>query len=216
MNIFNKEDYDRAIELEAKKPSTKEEILYFEENDLANIPNGFSFTAINEINAQPYFERRSLLEYNKYQRHPIPYCLVRFQDKYFLILRENGSGESRLIGKKGCLGGHVDKVDTIINNGKIDLSATLQRAMFRELNEEAGITESMVSNIELLGTIKIVEENVVENDHLGLIYLIDLNTEDIITQEDGVISGVWRSLNEIKKDNKLENWAKIAFDNIRE
>src|SRR5690625_5266829 len=92
--------------MEKIKPSTKEKIIYFLEEDLEQIPEG-----IHELSKVPfidyYVDRRSALEYHPGQRHPIPYVVVKHRKHYFLILRGSGAGEMRLIGRKGCLGGHV-------------------------------------------------------------------------------------------------------------
>lgn len=214
MLLTSKENYEKAIKMESAKPSTKEVIMYFDEEELSNIPSGFSNSTLKDIYAQPLFERRSLLEYVDSQRQPIPYCIIKHQNEFFLILREKGSGEARLVGQKGFLGGHVDRADTILINNKIDLNETFKVGMLRELNEEAGIDESMIADMSVIGMINIREKGSVENDHLGIVYFIELNTKEINTQEEGILSGLWYSLEEVKKEEKLENWARIVFDNL--
>lgn len=210
--LFDKENIEKAKKLEKLKPNTIENIIYFNENELDNIKPGFSKVELNEIKAKVLYEKRSLLEYLPMQRHPIPYCIIRCNDKYFLSLRENGSGEVRLIGKKGLLGGHIDKKDIIYNKGNIDLQETIKTGMLRELKEEAGIEIDMIKHLRLLGLIKIEELGSVENDHLGIIYIIDLNTNKIKTMEEGVLSGEWFTSEEILNNfNTLESWSKIAF-----
>ena len=77
--------------LESKKPSTKETIIYYREDDLTEIPSGFSKSKLDLIKHVPiYSSKRSLLEYLPMQRHPIPYCVIRNKDKYFLAFREGG------------------------------------------------------------------------------------------------------------------------------
>lgn len=214
MLLTSKENFEKAIKMEAVKPSTKEVIMYFDENELSNIPNGFSKSILKDIKAQPLFEKRSLLECVESQRQPIPYCIVKHQKEFFLILRESGSGEARLVGQKGFLGGHVDRDDTILTNGLIDLDETFKVGMLRELNEEAGIDESMIADMDVIGMINIKNEGAVENDHLGIVYFIELNTKEIDTKEEGILSGLWYSLEEVKKQENLENWARIVFDNL--
>lgn len=213
--IFSKENVEKANFLENKKPSTKTPILYFLENELKNIKEGFSKGSLEDIKANPLFEKRSLLEYLPSQRHPIPYCVVKSGDKYFLIFRENGSGETRLIGKKGLLGGHIDEEDKVEGINGIDLVATIENGLYRELEEEANLTKDMVKSISLLGFIKIEEDGCVENDHLGLVYLIEVPNTDLKAVEEGVLSGDWFTKEEIiSMKSSLERWSELVFENI--
>ena len=230
-DMYSKENIEKSIFLESKKKSTKTPILYFLESELENIKTGFSKGTLEDLKATPLFEKRSLLEYLPSQRHPIPYCVVRCkkEEKYFLIFRENGSGETRLIGKKGLLGGHIDEADKVfltsntpdkVNgngfvNTKVDVIKTIENGLYRELEEEANLTKDIIEDISLIGFIKITEDGCVENDHLGLIYLIDVPNTNLTAVEEGVLSGDWFTKEEIlDMKPSLERWTKLAFDNI--
>lgn len=215
--MFSKENIEKSMFLESKKKSTKTPILYFLENELDNIDTGFSKGSLEDLNANPLFEKRSLLEYLPSQRHPIPYCVVRCkkEKKYFLIFREGGSGETRLIGKKGLLGGHIDEEDKALINGKLDLIKTIENGMYRELEEEANLTKDIIEDISLIGFIKINEDGCVENDHLGLVYLIEVPNTNLTAVEEGVLSGDWFTKEEIlDMKPSLERWADLVFENI--
>ncbi|MFA7169543.1 MAG: hypothetical protein WC178_01685, partial [Candidatus Paceibacterota bacterium] len=154
-------------------------------------------------------EKRSFLEYHPTRRHPIPYILVRFEDKYFFTLRERGGSELRLIGKKGLIGGHVDDCDLVENN----LEKTCYNALFREAGEEAGVNEKIIKNISLKGLIR--SDLGVDFDHLGLVYEIELTTDDIKSEEDGILTGLWISREELPEHyESFENWSKIVYDNL--
>lgn len=205
---WEKLNIEKAEYLENIKPSTRERIIYFEEKDLGNIAG--VFTEDTEILDLPFFvQRRSLLEYHPTRRHPIPYVLIRFEDKYFFILRESGGGELRLIGKKGLIGGHIDEDDVVLD----DLAATFQSALLREAKEEAGIGDEMVQSVALLGLIK--SDLGVDVDHLGLVYEIEVNTDKIKSEEEGVLTGVWIAKEELSSHyESFENWSKIVYDNL--
>lgn len=198
----------KATMLEEIKPGTKEKILFYYEKDLVDVPQGFSRTLkLPELPGN--YTQRAWLEYNNgLTRHPIPYCIVRHKNKYFFILRESGSGEIRLIGKKGLLGGHIAFED----EGNTQ-NETIINAMFRELHEEAGITDEMIDNINIKGFIKSNEG--VDQDHLGLIYEIIITTDNIKAEEDGVLSGIWINKEDLHKHyESFENWSKIVYDNL--
>lgn len=199
---------EKADYLEGIKPGTRERIIYFEESDLGGIEK--VFTRDTDILGLPFgVERRSLLEYHPTRRHPIPYVIIRYEDKYFFILRESGGGELRLIGKKGLIGGHIDEDDIVEG----DLGKTFHNSLLREAEEEAGVTEEIVKSIELKGLIK--SDLGVDIDHLGLVYEIELVTDLIKSEEEGVLTGIWIKKDELKDHyESFENWAKIVYDNL--
>lgn len=220
--LFSKQNIEKSEQLEKQKTHLKENILFFLEKDLTNIKTQFENISYKNIEAKAHFEKRSLLEYFEHQRHPIGYCVVKFttpynEDKYLLIFRESGSGETRLIGKKGLLGGHIGFEDVVIENNLFNLEKTILKGTLRELEEEAAIISDLIISKELIGFIKEEEKNTVEYDHLGCIYLIKVNTPNIYTLEDGLISGDWFTKEEIIKEfDTLENWSKMIFSYLLE
>jgi len=199
----------KAELLEQLKPSTKERIVYFLAEDLQSLPDGFVPASDVPTNLDMRVSKRSLLEYNPLQRHPIPYAIVKHKKRYFFILRESGSGELRLIGKKGLLGGHVGEEDL----DTLSLSKTCLNGLFRELGEEAGITHNIVEKIDFKGYIKGTEG--VDTDHLGMVYQIELMTDDIESQEEGILKGIWLHEDEIEGQLPyLESWAHMLAINV--
>lgn len=209
-----------AIEI---KPSTRENILFFNDYDMTMFDTGFTEVTDNNVldivnyldNITPKFDRRSKLEYSDgHTRHPIPYIIVKREDRdeYFFIFREKGSGEQLLHGKKGMVGGHIGEEDDIICKSPHCTSDIILNGMIRETKEEIGIEPVTIS---LKGIIK-SNDNEVDKSHLGLIYQIEVpNNIQIKTQEDGVLSGKWYTLDEIKTNyEQFENWSKIAIDKI--
>jgi Predicted phosphoesterase (MutT family) len=198
--LWNQLNVIKSKVLEDIKSSTKETILYYNEEDLNDIPEGFYHT--NKLpEAELHLDNRSLLEYaNNTKRHPIPYIVIKHGDKFFFILRESGSGEIRLLGKKGMVGGHVG-------------SEGLELGMYRELEEETGITKDMITNLELKGLIK--SNDGVDADHLGLIYEVEVSTDKIDAIEEGVLSGIWINKSELAKHyESFESWSRITYDNL--
>lgn len=198
----------KADLLEARKPSTKEMIVYFPIQEVMSLPKGFY--KINKIpHIQALVERRSLLEYNSTQRHPIPYVVVHYKNQYFFVIRELGSGEERLIGKIGMLGGHI----TANEMDELSLQQTIINGLKREIHEEAGIMDSMVEDVRLLGVIH--SDEGVDADHLGFVYQIELNTNQIKSEEEGVLTGLWIYEDDLPSYvNRMESWSKIVYDHV--
>lgn len=197
----------KAEILEKKKPGTKEVIIYFDETAMADIPEGFS--NIDHLPNIPFkTERRSLLEYNPEQRHPIPYAIIRHGKRYFFILRGKGAGESRLAGLKGLLGGHVDESDA----NPLSLNKSILKGLKRELNEEAGITDELIQNVQVKGLIKSNEG--VDADHLGVVYEITLSTDEIDSTEEE-LTGIWIHEKKLHEHyDSFESWSKIVYDQL--
>lgn len=203
----------KADFLESIKPSTRERILFFEEKDLPPTPSSGWMAAesmdLEKISAA--WGARSELEYHPLRRHPIPYVVVRCGAKFFFILRESGGGELRLIGKKGLIGGHVAEADAAAEG----LLPTVERALLREAEEEAGIAPSLIKHLELKGFIKADEG--VDGDHLGVVYVMEIITENILGSEPDKLTGVWLATEEIRSQlGSLENWARIVYENFLE
>ena len=113
------------------------------------------------------------------------------------------------LGKKGLIGGHIDEDD--IAEG--DLAKTFRGALLREAAEEAGVTEEIIKSVELCGLIK--SDAGVDTDHLGLVYEMEITTDLIKSEEDGVLTGIWIPKDELKDHyESFENWAKIVYDNL--
>lgn len=199
---------EKADYLESIKPSTRERVVCFLERDLGNIAQGFARgAALTDISY--FIERRSAAEYHPLKRHPIPYALIRHEDRYFFILRGQGGGELRLIGKKGLIGGHVSEEDVIEG----DLGASAERALRREAQEEAGLEDGDIVSVELRGTIK--SDLGVDIDHLGLVYEIEVKHERLKAEEEGVLTGIWIPRTELAAHREsFENWALMVYDNL--
>jgi predicted NUDIX family phosphoesterase len=198
-NILN---IAKARTLEDLKSSWAEKVAYCYSSDLKDINNGFT-TITHLPKIEIHEEKRSLLEYNGgYTRHIIPYCLVRYENEYYFVLRENNS-DNRLNNKYGLLGGHTSK--------------NIESGMFRELQEEAEITLPKIKNIQIIGIIKSGdEENTydVSLDHIGLVYLIELKHKRVRMLENGVQKGVFVHRDEMHKySENFENWLDLVYKN---
>jgi predicted NUDIX family phosphoesterase len=195
---------NKAFVLEDFKPSWTEKTAYYLESDLKNIKEGF--TPISCLPNIPIYEdKRSILEYNGGNtRQIIPYCLVKCDDEYYLVIREN-NGDARLNGKMALLGGHVDQYIVL--------------GMFRELDEEAGITPDRMKSMNLVGIIKTNgdpnQEYDVSKDHVGLVYLIEIKSKKVRMQESGVQKAIFVRPSEFHKYlDRFENWLDIIVRNL--
>lgn len=199
----------KAQILEEMNPSTKKEIIYFLEETLTNIKEGYSNIDEN-LNVVIHKNRRSLMEFNKLQRHPVTYCILKYEEEYFFVSKKDFNGEFKVIEGKGFIEGHLLKDDIVLDKrNNIDLKLTLRNGIYRELEDTSGITKHNIKSVNYKGVIKSLEG--VEQNHLGFIYEIELNSKDINTLEKGIwVNKYFLPL----KYEKLEKWAKIVYNNV--
>jgi len=134
----------------------------------------------------------------------IPYViLMNGSGEVFGTLRVGG--DSRLQGRISIgLGGHMD--------GGEDMDTTL----YRELNEEVGLTPDDIQSAVYYGSIY-SEDSEVDSVHLGLIYGLVTNAESVECLEKDTLEGRWYTIDELRRlreESRMESWSEIVFDNI--
>lgn len=159
---------------------------------------------LNEIGI---FKHRYDAEINANFRQIIPYCLVKFEDKYFMTIRKQG--DERLIGKASLgIGGHINKEDSLKSKD------ILLNGLCRELSEELVFDEDGIDikKAKIVGTI-LSSKTSVNRVHYGLVYLIEVSNDSIQVKETDVLEGKWLTKDEIKDYyDKLETWSQLVFD----
>lgn len=190
------------------KASLLEEVLYIEEGSLPE-GEGLLEKSIRELEegVRVGIGRRYDIEEDESKRQPIPYVLIKKEKKYYMALRGKGSGESRLHGKLGLLGGHISKEDVYGS-----LEEQVRRGMYRELEEEVGLKEEQVKEEKYIGVIRLKKEGV-ERHHLGLLYELELKEGVEIESREEDVKGKWLSKEEIEREKeRLEDWARLVYE----
>jgi predicted NUDIX family phosphoesterase len=211
--IAKRDKYKRNSELWHKYNQIKNKLLYQKyegervlciESKYLNLPEGFNKIDINLENA--YFVERFKAEYNPLFKQIIPYIIVKYKTKYYVTRRLKGSGESRLVGLVACPGGHINPID---NSNNIVI-----KALERELKEELNIEPDMIEKVKYEGVIY-SNADLVSQDHLGFVYTVILNTDDIEIGEPKSLVGEWMSKKKLNQlYDEMENWYRIVFDAI--
>lgn len=134
-------------------------------------------------------------------KQPIVYAVLTCGLDVFVTHRL--AGDSRLTGKYSIgTGGHMAPGESI--------TATL----FRELEEEVGVTPDNMMTISREGYI-LDESSPVNSVHLGIVYLIEVNGADAVqVKETEKLTGEWMTSNELAKlyrAGKLESWSEYVF-----
>ncbi|MDF2880089.1 MAG: hypothetical protein K0R54_646 [Clostridiaceae bacterium] len=196
-------DNKKAELLENENPEMKEEVIYFHEYSLIDLVEGFI-----ELNQLPDFRysinRRSVVEHNPEYRFPIPYIVIKYGRNYFFRINENNNNL-----RIGLFSRYVRKNNININS----LNKTVLNALKKEIYESSGISDGMVVNLNFKGLIKANNDN--NYNQLGVIYLIEISTDEVRIANEEKLQGIWIHENKLKDYyENFEPWTKLIYENI--
>lgn len=178
-----------------------------EANFTTIMKNGPAITTplLSTINLNMEDMLRYEAELNPDWKQIVGYCVIRRGNHYFVTHRLGKTGEQRLIGAYSLgTGGHATVGERVGDSIR------------RELEEEVGLTEDMIVGKQLCAYI-LDESSAVNSVHLGLVYEIVVNTDDIHCLEAQKLAGEWMTADEIRRlhdEDKLESWSKFVVENM--
>ena len=112
-------------------------------------------------------------------------------------------GDERLIGQLSIgLGGHIDEDETVLD------------CLCRELKEEVGLEWSELNDITFCGFIHSTASEV-DRVHVGMVFRVYINREDITCLEANKLAGGWFTLEQLaaaRASGRMESWSVIAYD----
>ena len=147
---------------------------------------------------RPYAEHA--LEYKQI----IPYAVLRWDSRFFLVRRLKGQTEQRLHGMYSLgMGGHI-------NPSEQDAADPILAGMRRELREEVGITAPEAGGC--LGIINDLSTDV-SNFHIGLLYTVRGDSR-VSVSETKKMTGHWAEAEEVdSRQDAMESWSQIVWKN---
>jgi predicted NUDIX family phosphoesterase len=151
------------------------------------------------------FRPRDDLEEDSSYKQVITQVALRYNGKYFLHKMVNRN-EERLNGLCPLfLGGHIEEFDL-----KKD-GSTIEEALMREVNEEVELNAKILKK-EFKGLIYIEDENPVNWVHVGMVYVFDIDSEDVHIKEEGLEDIGFVSLDYLKTNpEKLNYWSRVLI-----
>jgi predicted NUDIX family phosphoesterase len=137
----------------------------------------------------------------------IPYCIFRCGDRILHYTRGKAGGESRLHAKLSVgVGGHVNPIDT--GGGRTGPEA-YHSAVTREIEEELNLPQEHEHRIiALLND----DSNPVGRVHLGIVHLVNLESDEVFSREDALLDLEFTPLAELNDRlfDRLETWSQYC------
>lgn len=161
--------------------------------------------------ANHFFMDRAEAEEDPSHKQLIPYCVIRCGSRILNYTRGKAGGEARLHAKRSVgVGGHINPVDT--GGGRTGPDAYLA-AVERELSEELDFKAEHTNKIiALLND----ESNTVGQVHLGIVHVIEIEGDDIQSNEDALADLTFTELSELAGPmfDRLETWSQFCVKHL--
>ena len=157
-----------------------------------------------------FFIDRNDAEDDPGHKQIIPYAIFRFKDKILHYVRGGAGGEKRLAAKGSIgIGGHINDTDGA--SGSL-ANATYLAGVDREINEELDIDGTFTQRaVAMIND----DTNDVGKVHLGIVHLVDLETDSVKPNEAAITDLEFLTLDELRgRDDRLETWSKICVDGL--
>lgn len=160
-----------------------------------------------------FFMDRGAAEEDPSHKQLIPYCIFRVKaesgTRYLHYTRGKSGGESRLhaSGSLG-IGGHINPVDQREDHLGME---TYMAGVEREIDEELNIVGNHSNKIiALLND----DSNSVGEVHLGVVHIIDLESDQVSANEDAIANLSLLTLEELRGElyERLETWSQLCVD----
>jgi len=157
--------------------------------------------------------QRAVLENDSDFRQVLPITIFMNDGKVWAYERTTTSGETRLHNKIAlAVGGHWDIEDIVLDNGVIDLEASLEKAVNRELEEEINLDSSILTQYQLEKCI-CADETEVDKVHLALVTVVELDGQKLTPSENKLKSlGFISPEALLLGDYNLETWARLIAE----
>jgi len=158
------------------------------------------------IRESHFFKPRAEVEDDPTYQQIIPYVVFHHGDRYLLTHRLRASAERRLRKQYSLgIGGHI-------NPGDLSGGDPIADGLKREWEEEV-VYEGRF-DATLLGLLN-DDSSPVSRVHLGVVFLVEGDTDDIAIREIDKLAGEMLTLNEMRIYYLgMESWSQIVYDRL--
>ncbi len=199
------------MEITGPSLPAKEEVLAVPRADLDRagiLAHGFRAEGLERCLAivaeRGTFLRRGEAEEDPGHKQIIPYAVVTFQDRVFLLRRTSRGGEARLHGKFSIgVGGHV-------NPERVPPARLVEAGLQRELAEELRFDRPFACRpIGLINDDRVPVGRV----HLGIVYLVAASDAAVRVREEELLLGRFARQEELRQVLPfMESWSRLVAE----
>ncbi len=160
--------------------------------------------------ANNFFMERPAAELDPTHKQIIPYSIFHHAGRYLIYTRGGKGGEKRLHAKRSVgIGGHINPVDQTQDHlGEQMYFNGVEREIAEELRITGGHTQRVIGLIN-------DDSNEVGQVHLGVVHLFDLETDQVVSNEDAIQDLQFLTLDELKANaDGLETWSKFCVEHL--
>jgi len=156
---------------------------------------------LDKLEQEGFFIPRASAEQDRTHRQIIPYALVRYGGRYFLMRRTKGGGEARLHDLYTLgVGGHINPED-VGDNPVLD-------GLRRELLEEVGVRQYTARPVGFI----VMADSPVSMVHAGIVFVVDSEDEPRVMEVEK-LEGRLVPFDEIQTVYQgLEGWSRLVYD----
>lgn len=174
---------------------------YLDAQPFGIIRNGLD-DILDILSSKHFFLDRPTAEQSPLYKQVIPYVAICHGDSVFLLERTTKQTESRLHHKLSLgIGGHVNPD-----------APTLLGGLQKELDEE----------VQVEGDYEIRFAGILNDDttdvgrvHLGAVYVLEAESNDVTVLETDKMTGSWAKRSELPAlRERMETWSQIVYDEI--
>ena len=142
------------------------------------------------IKKHAFFAPRDAVENDPSLKQIIPYVILRYSDRIFLVERTRGGSEARLRNKLSIgLGGHINPGDGDATSDRV--TAGMKRELTEEVDLPAGWHARPIGllndDVEAVGRV-----------HFALVYIADLLSPNVRVRETSKLTGTFATHEEIR------------------
>ncbi|MGI8603677.1 MAG: hypothetical protein ACR2OZ_11855 [Verrucomicrobiales bacterium] len=161
--------------------------------------------------ANNFFLQRDAAENDPSHKQIISYAIFRRDDRLLRYTRTKKTGEQRLAAKTSIgIGGHINPCDVAAR--PVGMDAYLA-SVEREINEELSLNAPWSQRIVALLNDDSTEVGQV---HLGVVHLVDLESDAVDANEEALSEIIFLSPEEIHVDrDRLETWSQFCLDGLK-
>jgi len=163
------------------------------------------------VDENHFFLDRAEAEEDPSHKQLIPYCVFKCGNRVLHYTRGKSGGENRLHAKLSVgVGGHINPVD--MGEGRRG-AAAYYAAVQREIDEELDIAGDY--EMRIIGLLN-DESNSVGQVHLGVVHLVELESDEVSSKEDALTDLSWATVEELNGalHERLETWSQLCVKHL--